>query len=204
MPNWCNNTITITGPEQKIRALWELANQKDGGLLSAMVPSPQELGETTAPNTDSDERQAELVEKYGFDNWYDWQVNNWGTKWDVSTEGLELSDDGTEITGWFDSAWSPPVSAYEFYGKANPDVKIEAIYHEPGMAYVGACTVEEGEADDSYYDYGDCNSNTVRDYIGETLDDDFGISEMMAEYESEEEEELTEWLREGAEKRFEA
>lgn len=199
MPNWCNNTITITGPEHKIRALWELANQEDKGLLSAMHPQPE-----TMFTGDLGTKEREQCAEQGIDNWYDWQVNNWGTKWDVSTEGLELSDDGTEIKGWFDSAWSPPTSAYEFYGEANPDVKIEAIYHEPGMGYVGACTVEEGEADDSYYDYSGYNSKTVRDYIGETLDDDFGISEMLAEYESEEEEELTEWLREGAEKRFEA
>ena len=32
------------------------------------------------------------------------------------TEGLEFTDnkDGTaEITGWFDSAWAPPIGAYE-------------------------------------------------------------------------------------------
>jgi hypothetical protein len=42
MPNWCNNTITITGPKDKITAIWDKANEEDGGLLSAMVPMPAE------------------------------------------------------------------------------------------------------------------------------------------------------------------
>jgi hypothetical protein len=41
----------------------------------------------------------------------------------------------------------------------------------------------------------------VRDVIGDELDDFWGISESMAEYESENEEELTQWIRDGAEKR---
>ena len=42
----------------------------------------------------------------------------------------------------------------------------------------------------------------MRSAIGDELDDMFGISESMAEYEAEnEEEELTEWLKDGAEKR---
>ena len=33
MPNWCSNDITISGPESKIKALWESA-QKKGFLQS--------------------------------------------------------------------------------------------------------------------------------------------------------------------------
>ena len=28
MPNWCNNSITISGPTAKIKALWDEANAK--------------------------------------------------------------------------------------------------------------------------------------------------------------------------------
>jgi hypothetical protein len=37
--------------------------------------------------------------------------------------------------------------------------------------------------------------------IGDELDDMFGISESMAEYEAENEEELTEWLKDGVEQK---
>jgi hypothetical protein len=55
---------------------------------------------------------------------------------------------------------------------------------------------------DDYYEYAGENSKTVRAAIGDELDDMFGISESMAEYEAEnEEEELTEWIKDGAEKK---
>jgi hypothetical protein len=66
------------------------------------------------------------------------------------------------------------------------------------MGYVGKW--EDGF--DDYHEYGSENSKTVRAAIGDELDDMFGISESMAEYEAEnEEEELTEWIKDGAEKK---
>lgn len=76
---------------------------------------------------------------------------------------------------------------------------VEATYYEPGMAYVGRCdgSPEFGFTDD-FIEFGGETSKTVRDVIGEELDDEYGISESMAEYEDEEEsEELTEWYKEG-------
>lgn len=128
MPNWCNNSITITGPKDKITALYNEAIQdtkgEDRGLLHAMMPMPQELEGTTSPSED------------GVD-WYNWRVNNWGTKWEVSSEGLELSEDGTEITGWFDSAWAPPLGAFDHYIRANEDVDLVCYYEEGGMDFAG-------------------------------------------------------------------
>ena len=127
MPNWCNNSITITGPKDKITALYNQAIQHDAddetGMLDAMHPMPKELHGTTSPSDG--------------DNWYNWRVENWGTKWDISSEGLELSEDGTELTGWFDSAWAPPIGAYEFFLENNEDCSISASYYEPGMDFGG-------------------------------------------------------------------
>jgi hypothetical protein len=130
MPNWCNNSITIKGPVEKIRALWAAANSKeDSGLLEAMKPMPNEMLE--------DER------------WYGWCVNNWGTKWDISNEGLEFNDtgDGTGwITGWADSAWAPPTNAFQTWADANEDCELELKYFEPGIGFVGVWDSEGGDA----------------------------------------------------------
>ena len=190
MPNWCNNNINITGPANKIRDLWTEATIKEG-FLDAMVPMPKELKDTTSPSDLDEEAQAEMIKKFGASDWYSWCVNNWGTKWDISTEGLEFTDneDGTaSIDGWFDSAWAPPIGAVAYYGQRNEDVSITLDYHEPGMAFVGRYTIENGIDDDDCLDYSGCNSKNVREVIGEDYDDNWGISDMMAEWDDEEEE----------------
>ncbi len=50
----------------------------------------------------------ELMDKYGALSWYDWNVNNWGTKWNPTTELSEVTVDeyGFEINVM--SAWCPP------------------------------------------------------------------------------------------------
>ena len=129
MPNWCNNSITITGPKDQIKSLWESAQtaaEGSFGLLNAMVPMPQELEGTTSPSDTP--------------NWYDWRVSNWGTKWDIDDTGLEFEDNGdgtASITGWFDSAWSPPIDAYNTFLEENPEVELYATYEEGGMDFAG-------------------------------------------------------------------
>mgnify|MGYP003689673643 CR=1 FL=1 len=48
MPNWCSNSITISGSTDTIKQLWDDAHVGDDfGLLNAMVPMPKELDDTT-------------------------------------------------------------------------------------------------------------------------------------------------------------
>jgi hypothetical protein len=63
MPNWCSCRATITGPAPVIAEITDILNQDpDSPLFNWMVPQPRF-------ENDSD--------------WYDWNVNNWGTKWDI-------------------------------------------------------------------------------------------------------------------------
>ena len=145
MPNWCNNSITITGPKDTITDLWtraKTAQDGDFGLLQAMVPMPEELRGTTSPTPQEGQAnyKGEQPIVDGATNWYDWAVNNWGTKWDVSDEGLEFEDteDGyATISGWFDSAWAPPVQAYNTYLEQNREVSVVSFYEEGGMDFAG-------------------------------------------------------------------
>ena len=179
MPNWCNNSITIKGSTETIKTLWEEANQEgeDGGLLNAMVPMPVELRDTTKGSN------GDAI------NWYDWCVSNWGTKWDVSTEGLEFTDNGdgtAEITGWFDSAWAPPIDAYSTFCDDMDGVYLEAYYEEGGMCFVGYW---DSEGADDHYEYYGATSDTVRNMIPEYLVDHFALDERLDEYEQMEAEE---------------
>jgi hypothetical protein len=115
--------------------------------------------------------------------------NRWGTKWDVDTEGLEFTDNGdgtAEISGYFDSAWSPPIEAYQQFCEDMDGVFLEAYYEEGGMCFVGYWSSEGG---DDYYEYSEFTSDNIRDNIPAYLVDEYALDERLAEYEAEEEEE---------------
>jgi len=137
MPNWCNNSISIQGSTETIKTLWEEANREGSGLLNAMKPMPKELEGTTSPTPD-DKVQPKVD---GHDNWYSWRVENWGTKWDIDPkEGLEFTDNGdgtAQISGWFESAWAPPIEAYNTFVEDMDGCSLTADYHEPGMDFAG-------------------------------------------------------------------
>jgi hypothetical protein len=147
-----------------------------GQFLHEFIPCPTELLEAVANFT----KNEDMVAKHGYSSWYDFNIANWGTKWDVSADNVEIVDANT-LTAGFDSAWSPPITAYERL--MDLGFEIEAFYYEPGMQYVGKW--QDGE--DECHEYGGYDSTTVREAIGEELDDYFGISESMVEYEEDQE-----------------
>ena len=202
MPNWCNNNLTLQheDPAMILRAKEALDR---GEFLNEFIPVPEDLKITSGFLGSGDEQKelerktAENVEKYGYGNWYDYCVGEWGTKWDVGGDGqTDIHPDGKMLHTTFDSAWAPPVNAY---GKLTElGFTVGAMYYEGGMAYAGIYDSENG---DEEYNLEGMNSQQVIDDIPVELDEAFGISECMAEYEAEEEEDLTAWVKDGAEKK---
>lgn len=200
MPNWCSNYVEVHHEDpRKMVGLRRAFRQ--GRMLDYICPVPAELKDTMAGSFGDEAKQAELaaktqrnIEKYGYGNWYDFCVGNWSTKWDVGERGSDtVYDDKLGLN--FDSAWAPPIGAYE--KMIDQGYEVTAYYYEPGMSFVGKWF----DGCDECYELGGENSNTVRDVIGAELDDMFGISESMAEYEDENaEEELTVWIKDGADK----
>jgi hypothetical protein len=203
MPNWCSNYVEIGHEDpQKIAALAEAMNA--GGFLNHISPVPKDLIETMSGSFGDGERQALLeaqtarnIETHGYGNWYDFCVNEWGTKWDVNCDGsIEVSENGLTVSASFDSAWAPPTKIYDAMVEQGYSVK--AYYFESGMGFAG---IYEDGSDDCYSDWGD--SRGAKATLPQELDDFFAISESQAEYENDNEE-LTEWIRDGAEARKES
>lgn len=190
MPNWCNNSVEIYHRDPAMIERVRTAFNGEG-LLGEFIPVPQALRDTVSGSMGEDKRaeheaqQAANVEKYGYANWYDFCVNEWGTKWEIGADGNPAQDiPGDEIIGpglmlGFDSAWSPPIAAYEKL--ANMGFYIRAMYHECGMAFAGIW--EDGN--DDYYEYGGMDSKEIADTLPAELDEAFGISESAAEWEAE-------------------
>jgi hypothetical protein len=202
MPNWCNNFVTLEHEDPAmIKRAYDALER--GEFLNEFIPVPKELTETMSGSYGDEAKQAELeaqtranIEKFGYGNWYDYCVGEWGTKWDVGEQGAsDIHPEGKILTASFDSAWSPPVAAYEKL--VDMGFKVNAVYYEGGMAYAGQWV----DGSDDFYDLSGMKSAQVAADLPSEIDEMFNISESMAEYEAEEEEELTEWIKDGVEAR---
>ena len=71
------------------------------------------------------------------DRWYNWRVQNWGTKWDCYS--LEIDDvdmpNGFEVT--FETAWSPPEEIHTAISEQFDDLSMSWFYDEPGAEIAG-------------------------------------------------------------------
>ena len=151
MPNWCANSLklvaTTPDSEKKLAEIvQELARAKTAGenpvIFGLIKPVPEALMITAGYLGDTVE-QAALVEKekenlktYGYKNWYDFCIGEWGTKWDAKTEYDEsYTIEGNQLTIFFDTAWSPPMQIY--YALEEMGFEVEATYVEQGVGYIG-------------------------------------------------------------------
>ena len=188
MPNWCNNSVEIyhTDPAMIERVRTAFNGE---GLLQEFIPVPEDLRNIVAGSVPvAEEAEHKLKEEfnrltYGYTNWYDFCVNEWGTKWEIGADGNPAQDIPGGLMLGFESAWSPPIAAYEKLTEMG--FRIRAMYYEPGMAFAGIW--EDGS--DDYYEYGDLDSKGIAEELPEELDEAFGISESAAEWEAENAEE---------------
>jgi hypothetical protein len=188
MPNWCNNNLTLSHDDPAmIQRAYDALER--GEFLSEFCPIPKELGDAIANGSVNDA----LVEKYGYSSWYDYCVSEWGTKWDCGEQGAsDIHPDGTMLHTFFDTAWAPPIGAYEKLEALG--FRVDAQFYEGGMAFAG--TYSDGNCDEINLE-GMTADEIEQEYP--ELDESFGISECMREYE--EPEELSEWLKDGIEKK---
>lgn len=198
MPNWCNNVITLTHEDKTLIDKIDGCRESEVGVLQTLIPCPEELlnPETTTWGHGEEEKAREelrqqLVKKYGYQSWYDWCIANWGTKWDLCEPQITRIDDNT-VQICCDTAWSPPIGAFERL--VEEGFGVHAYYYEGGMCFAG---IWDNGVDECYQDWGD--SEGARATLPQELDDTFAISESMAEYEEEErrEEELYRWTVDG-------
>ena len=181
MPNWCNNTVELYHDDP---AMIERARKAfdEGNLLNEFIPVPESLRIVAGSLGDPVEQKkleedtARNLEVHGYGNWYDFCVNEWGTKWDVGADGCPADDIPGGLMLTFDSAWAPPCAAYEKLLEMG--FRIRAMYYEPGMAYAGIWD----NGDDDFYEYGGMNSATIAETLPVELDEADGSSEAVAEW----------------------
>lgn len=85
------------------------------------------------------------IEKFGFPNWYEWRVSQWGTKWDVGEDGPRIeTEEPTFLELQFDTAWGPATGVYAALVEQNPDLAFEGWFMETGNDFAGRWFGEAG------------------------------------------------------------
>lgn len=170
MPNWTSNTIRAEGCAADLRAFLETVKWQDEIFdFNRLIPMPELLRHTGTGGCTIDGQQvqdwyikdpsdaggvrlftdaeeAELKE-IGHRSWYDWSVENWGTKWNAChTEIAENCIDEGYIEIRFDTAWSAPMPIFHEMFEMFPRLSFTCFWQdecEPGIYTIEREATEE-------------------------------------------------------------
>jgi len=141
---------------------WKI-NKEAGKNSSFEKDKPFGLG-ITKENSDS------YKAKYGVDNWYDWTIANWGSKWGVYDETeWNITEDGDISSAgiWYQTAWSPVTIAWERISKNYPTLEFFHEFADEGGAFVGNQLIQDGNIiDDNDYEWNSDEGIVIREGVG--------------------------------------
>ena len=206
MPNYCNNVVEIRGPQKVVKALVD--HRLD---FQKIHPYPKDLDIVAGRSgaDDSPEQKALVaaeesnLKKYGYKNWYDWCVSEWGTKWnaggsDNADMQIDWDEDGDDSIALFqfDTAWAPALGVMQKLMDDHPELSIECRYYEPGVGFFGVWT----DGSDRCYEFenftGSQDPFWTQHQDGLLLDETFGLVEQLQESEADQETEAEQKVRE--------
>jgi hypothetical protein len=131
MPNDCYNKVSISGDEKdiaKIKKLLSKGKRETANVFNfANIIEEPDWDKTPNENGGSDEHD---------DRWYNWRLDNWGTKWNSYDCDL-VEEDSDRLEYVFFTAWSPPCPVIDALRNKFPELYISAFYDEPAMELAG-------------------------------------------------------------------
>jgi hypothetical protein len=198
MPNHVTNFLTFKGEQKQIDELINKVKRKDTLFdFNSFYPMPKELKKTTSParivteeeylkeqekpdnlyKSITQKMSDELIAKYGHNDWYDWSIENWGTKWNCY--------DCCEFENGFQflTAWSTPYKAICKLSELFPEVEINVrFYDEDFGSNVGEYILLNGEL--TYENCPDYSEDSIRLAIN-IASGDYYYSDYLADLDSE-------------------
>jgi len=179
MPNWCYNSVVISADtEAELHEFIQFANQthtsryrdvfKDNeevvneyakGVFWNFVTPPKEIrdeyfGEQPRyadklPVSDPNWWAQVQEQRKSSNFWYDWNITNWGTKWDVELEpnqfDIDECNNGTYSFCWtFETAWSPALPVYLAMSERFPNLTFDYEITEEANFFVGKLVFKNG------------------------------------------------------------
>jgi hypothetical protein len=186
MPNWCVNQVDIQGDEAEVAKLVALVKSEDSVFSFEKIVPPPDTDAYRGVASSSDYLcgcKSEYVDGVWTingkalvgrtcpehlaiavldspDNWYNWNIEHWGTKWSAA-EGWNDRADSEEIvegkTSYnFDTAWSPAEPVVAALAEQFPTLTMQHRYCEAGMGFAGEIAYVDGkQVSFEEYDMGD-------------------------------------------------
>lgn len=145
MPNWCYNTLLIEAEPQviskikaQLSAPYESKHQdlhsnewitetvqKDLSFWNIIRPPADKMGEYYGTHGYANgEKQGDTES-----NWYNWNISNWGVKWDACESEL-VDEDETSLNYRFDTPWGVAEGALIALSEQYPDVSFNLEFEE--------------------------------------------------------------------------
>jgi len=179
MPNWVYNGLTIEGNPESVKTMMEQLNKPFKKKHDSWNPAnhQMEIMETLYPNPvfafhniynhldagisedvylSQPDYSVPIAEqmKFNTNDWYSFNVREWGTKWDVAVHANEKYPDTTmedTVNGEnhvvhynFNTAWSPPFPAISKLSAQYPNLLFTLSYEEE-TGWGGECEFLRGE-----------------------------------------------------------
>lgn len=127
--NWTSNSLCVEGDDTKVQEFInkvksnneELDEDCEYAILNNLFPTPADIG----------------------DAWYEWNIDNWGTKWADKETYLSTRNNGHACFR-FDSAWSPPLNGIGHISMQFPDLTFILTFTEESMGFAGCAGYTNG------------------------------------------------------------
>ena len=135
MPDYCDNSLIVSSNDKETLKKFYEEN----------VEPNEEVPEFSCLSFNKSVPKPEFPENDG--SWYDWCINNWGTKWEPDDYYYEPSVEMDEETLSFNfhTAWSPPIQWLEAVSKKYPDLHFELRFAGEGGDFSGYALYENGD-----------------------------------------------------------
>lgn len=207
MPNWVYNGLTIEGNPDQITKLVEQMNKPFVDYIEAHGDLAYGIQETKYVNpifsfrniiapTDLDayKKQPDFKAEGEQNDWYNWNIRNWGVKWDVAVaekdtspqtymEGPTPNGDNLVVYYNFDTAWGIPQEAIEKLSAQYPNLLMTLSYEEE-TGWGGEAEFLRGEViSQSEYDNKckDCDAENTLEYCEECSEEICNVCHWLGE-----------------------
>ena len=104
----------------------------------------------------------DLKKRFGFDNWYSWRLNNYGTKWGM----YDVEFDGVDSFS-YNTAWSPATEYFLTISEKFPKVNFTHEFADEGGGFLGYETIKNGKVIETCeYDWSSDKGIELRQKLG--------------------------------------